>query len=202
MRPTPGADSRRVAIAFSEPNAVFFEAAGCRRITLRDVDEIEAEILRRYEGGSWDINHAIVTEGITAETLSVIVASIASASIELELTGARPQSLTLASPEGNTRVVRSVGIGFTVVGAAGAMPLFRSASLRRRILRCFALRDQNELVQRSAKTQSLQRYSRTCSGDSDTAKSVTRYCAISFSRDKDINCNERVRFKKSFWRGS
>jgi hypothetical protein len=31
---------------------------------------------------------------------------------------------------------------------------------------------------------------KTCSGDSDTAKTVTRYCAIGFSRAWDINCNE------------
>jgi hypothetical protein len=49
-----------------------------------------------------------------------------------------------------------------------------------------ALRDQIELAQCSAKTQSLQRYSRTCSGDSDTANTETRYCAIGFSRDWDI----------------
>src|SRR6516165_4176281 len=36
------------------------------------------------------------------------------------------------------------------------------------------------------KNQSLQRYSRTCSGDSDTANTVTRYCAISFGRDQDM----------------
>ena len=61
---------------------------------------------------------------------------------------------------------------------------------------CVALSDQNELVQSFAKTQSLQRYSRTCSGDSDSANTVTRYCAIGFSRDRNITCHERATFNK------
>ena len=67
---------------------------------------------------------------------------------------------------------------------------------RNRTPGCVALSDQNELVQSFAKTQSLQRYSRTCSGDSDSANTVTRYCAIGFSRDRNITCHERATFNK------
>jgi transposase-like protein DUF772 len=48
---------------------------------------------------------------------------------------------------------------------------------------CVAPRDQNELFRWSVRTQSLQRYSRTRSSDSDTANNVTQYCAIGFSHD-------------------
>src|SRR6516225_4271942 len=54
----------------------------------------------------------------------------------------------------------------------------------------------NEFVRWSAKTQNLQRCSRICPGDSHTANTVTRYCAIGFSRDWGINCNERATFNK------
>jgi hypothetical protein len=55
----------------------------------------------------------------------------------------------------------------------------------------------------SAKNQSLQRYSRTCSGDSDTANTATRYCAIGFAAEWDLNRAERVLFnKQGFWRTS
>jgi len=61
---------------------------------------------------------------------------------------------------------------------------------------CVARRGQYKLSQWSAKTQSRQGYSRACSGDADTANTVTRYCAIGFGRDWDVNCNEPATFNK------
>ena len=66
--PVPGAEFGQGHNRLLGTNAVFFEAAGCRRITLRDVDEMQAEILWRDKAGSWDNDHDIVTEGVAATT--------------------------------------------------------------------------------------------------------------------------------------
>lgn len=70
-------------IDFGRAGAIFFAASGLRSRRIADYSEVEREIRRLLENGTWSADWDVVTEVLEADRVLLLVAKGAGASVEL-----------------------------------------------------------------------------------------------------------------------
>lgn len=116
-----------VTVKFSRAEAVVFEASGCKIEAIADVGELGKQIINRYQRGTWKEELYVVAEIVRANSVTVLISSSASASIELKAGGnLNAAALSLADLKAQLGVAAYSDMGYQIVAARGATPLFKA----------------------------------------------------------------------------
>lgn len=125
--------SGSVKFTFGSKGGVVFIARNGTSTRIRDQIGLRAEIERRYEAGNWDRTHGVITELVSVERATILVAESSDAAFELQATADVPTDLIeIADVDAKFGVRRTHGIGFQSVGEAGLTPLFKASGIKRR----------------------------------------------------------------------
>jgi hypothetical protein len=120
-------ESRKLSLEFEQPGQFFFSAKGTRMVKIRDLRQLGAALLERFEMGGWDRHQVVVIEVITSSSLVVFISNVSNAKAELII---RP-----AGPDGKVemQMLREDGLGFQLIQPTFSTPLYRVAILRNRL---------------------------------------------------------------------
>lgn len=118
-------------IKFSRANSVFFNAAGCRINSIRNIKALGDELIRRDEQGRWKRHFAVVTSLVEAGATTIVVAGSSNASISLEAKAEGVQEIDLADAALELGLKRQKNVAFKVVTAQGMLPLLGLMQVKR-----------------------------------------------------------------------
>src|SRR5262249_33661150 len=99
------------------------------------IAQIADSVLSRYADGEWPADQVVITDLISADTLTVLISSGANAEIELSVKGDVGSSVAkLASANASYSVNNSSSICTRIIGQRGATPLFKARGIKRSLL--------------------------------------------------------------------
>jgi hypothetical protein len=78
----PDEDQARVAIEFSEADAILFAASNCQSELVENLAEVGSEVVSLFRASCWQRKWLVVTEVIHAKTTSVLISQKAGAVLE------------------------------------------------------------------------------------------------------------------------
>jgi hypothetical protein len=121
-----------VGISFKRANAVLLQASRCNSSVISNIAEIADSILSRYADGEWPADQVLITDLISADTLTVVISSGANAEIDLSVKGDVGSGVAkLASANASYSVNKASSIGTRIIGQKGATPLFKARGIKR-----------------------------------------------------------------------
>jgi hypothetical protein len=119
-----------VAISFSRADAVLFQAAGVKTLTISSLSQISDDILSRYKAGKWPSDYIVVTDVVSAAGVTVLISSGKDAHIDLSAKGSLGTGQAkLASADATFAINKSSSIGTQIVGAKDSTPLFKASGI-------------------------------------------------------------------------
>jgi CheY-like chemotaxis protein len=125
----------RMSISFGRADAVFFAASDCVFSRIADLDFVAEMIMTRHARGEWEKAHVIISELVTAGTMTALISGSASAQIDLLIEGSGFPSLATLKSDDVIVQNRSHGhLTVSVIGAKGVTPLFRVGEVRQSLL--------------------------------------------------------------------
>lgn len=121
-----------VGISFKRANAVLLQASKCNSSMISNIAQVSDSVLSRYREGEWPTDRVVITDLISADTLTVLISSGANAEIDLSVKGnIGSGAAKLASANASYTVNKSSSIGTRIVGQRGASPLFKARGIKR-----------------------------------------------------------------------
>lgn len=120
-----------VDIKFGSSNSVYFNAAGCRLISIEDIASLGAELIKHEKTGAWKTAFAVVTSVMDAKATTVIVSTARNAAISLEAKGEGVKTVDLADASIKLGFTHSKNVGFKVITADGMTPLLGLMQVKR-----------------------------------------------------------------------
>jgi hypothetical protein len=120
-----------VGISFTRPDAVLFQASGCKTLTLSDLPKVTDAILSQYRAGKWPSDWVVVTDVVSSAATTVLISSGTNAHIDLSVTGNLGTSkASLANADAKFEITKSSAIGTRIVGAKKSTPLFKASGIK------------------------------------------------------------------------
>ena len=124
-----------VGISFKHANAVLLEASNCDSAIISNIAQVSDSVLSHYADGGWPDDRVVITDIISADTLTVLVSSGANAVIDLSVKGDVGSGVAkLASANASYSVNKASSIGTRIIGQKGATPLFKARGIKRSML--------------------------------------------------------------------
>lgn len=126
-----GSVKASVEIKFGSENSVFFNAAGCRLISVEDIRGLGQALLPHLKTGAWKESYVLVTALLESQSTTVVVSSASDASILLEAKADGIKDVDLADAAIKLGLKRQKNVGFKAVTAEGMSPLLGLMQLKR-----------------------------------------------------------------------
>lgn len=111
-----------VEVTFHDEDTVFFNAAQCEYMMIRDKVALGKAIMDRYHQGQWQREWAVITDLVRAGATTIAVSSGSSGSFVLEATGDVPQ-IDLADASVGLTLRSSSNVGYRIIADKGITPL-------------------------------------------------------------------------------
>ena len=121
-------------IKFSSEEGIVFAAPSIKITEITSLAALGRLLNRRRREGNWNMHHAVVVQVSAAESATILLSNEAGAGMEFEVAADAPVNAQLAKLDAGVSLVYSHGVGIKIVGEGPLTPLFKLASLRRRIL--------------------------------------------------------------------
>ncbi|RXK86373.1 DNA/RNA non-specific endonuclease [Filimonas effusa] len=120
-----------VIIEFSKENAIIFQANGTLVHAIEDTLEVGAQIIELFKAGKWDKNWVVITELVSAESETLLIASGKNMKVELKANAnISAASLNIADTQFGFTLQGSSSLQTKIVASQGLTPLFRLMKLR------------------------------------------------------------------------
>jgi hypothetical protein len=130
-----GSVDASVGISFKRANAILLQASKCKSSMISNIAQVSDSVLSRFAEGQWPAAQAVITDLISADTLTVLISSGAKAEIDLSVKGEVGSGVAkLASANASYTVNKSSSIGTRIIGQRGATPLFKARGIKRSVL--------------------------------------------------------------------
>ncbi|MEV6823440.1 hypothetical protein [Amycolatopsis sp. NPDC051102] len=124
-----------LSITFSREGATFFQARECTEQSIDNLSELASALLPLCGNRIWRPNYVVVTSLVSTGPTMVLVSKDRGARVDLALDAdGLGTPLPLAKAAGNFVVTAKSGLAASVMAPDGATPLFRAASMRRKLL--------------------------------------------------------------------
>jgi hypothetical protein len=120
----------KLNINFSKANSVYFSLSGCKGSAIDDLISLGEQILDLVEKGRWQVEYAVVTRLVTAESATIVQAQSNSAAIELEGDASGTPVADLLKSGGRVKVNSQKAIGLNVFAEKPLTPLFSLAKVK------------------------------------------------------------------------
>lgn len=124
-----------VAIEFKAGGGVVFVARGCRTTSIEDQIALGDILVSRYRAGAWELDRAVVTELVSAESITVLVSESSGGRVELVAeANAELNTWNLADASAGLTINASSSMHTQIVAQGAVTPLLRVRRIQRRLL--------------------------------------------------------------------
>ena len=119
---------------FSSEEGVVFVAPSIKITEITSMAALGRILNKRRREDNWNMHHAVVVQLSTAESATILLSNQAGAKMTFEVAADAPVNAQLvAKLDAGVSLVSSHGVGIRIVGDGPLTPLFKLASLKRRI---------------------------------------------------------------------
>ncbi|MFK7925263.1 MAG: hypothetical protein AB8H47_25130 [Bacteroidia bacterium] len=119
-------------IAFSKAKSYIFKASGVRTDIISNIQEVGKEVVKRHGNDDWDKDLVIITEIMTADAVTILIAGESGIKTEISATGnANIAELDLAKADVGFSASSNKKLSLEVLGKAGTNPLFKIMGLEK-----------------------------------------------------------------------
>jgi hypothetical protein len=130
-----GVGKALLEIKFSSEEGIVFTAPSIKITEITDLAALGRLLNDRFHEGNWMIDHAVVVQVSAAESATILLSNQADAGMEFEVAADAPVNAQLvAKLDAGVSLLSSHGVGIKIIGEGPLTPLFKLASLKRRIL--------------------------------------------------------------------
>jgi hypothetical protein len=120
---------------FSSEEGIVFAAPSIKITEITSMAALGRILNERRREGNWIMDHAVVVQVSAAESATILLSNQADAGMEFEIAADAPVNAQLvAKLDAGVSLVSSHGVGIKIIGEGPLTPLFKLASLKRRIL--------------------------------------------------------------------
>ncbi|MBO3751113.1 hypothetical protein J5X84_34000 [Streptosporangiaceae bacterium NEAU-GS5] len=121
-------------IKFSSEEGIVFIAPSIKITEVIDMAALGRVLKERLREGNWIMDHAVVVQVSAAESATILLSNQADAGMEFEVAAGVPVNAQLvAKLNAGVSLISSRGVGIKIIGEGPLTPLFKLASLKRRI---------------------------------------------------------------------
>lgn len=119
-------------IEFSRAKSYVFKASGVRTDIISNIQAVGKEIIKKHENDDWDTELVIISEIMTADAVSILIAGESGTKTEISATGnANIAELDLAKADVGFSANSNKRLSLEVLGKAGTNPLFKIMGLEK-----------------------------------------------------------------------
>lgn len=128
-----GSGKAHVVIEFGNTAGVVFQAMQTRTSMIENQEALGDQVIAMYQNGQWNTDYVIITELVTADSMTVLISKGQNAKIELMASGdVTPSSLKLADTSAGFSVTSFKDIDTQIIAKTKLTPLFRASTVQRR----------------------------------------------------------------------
>ncbi len=120
--------SAGLRLEFSRKKGVFFNAAECTTVSLKDKTGLGKEIMKLYRNDTWKKKWVIVTDLVKAKATTVAVSASKNSSITIQAKGDAAE-FDLADASIDLKFTNSGSVGYTVEAEKGLIPLIKLSGI-------------------------------------------------------------------------
>jgi hypothetical protein len=121
-------------IKFPSEDGVVFVAPSVTIAEITNLQALGRTLTERLRDDNWDVDHAVVVQVSKADSATILLSNQEGAGIDFEVAANAPVNAQLVSKlDAGASVINSRGVGIKIIGEGPLTPLFKLASLRRRI---------------------------------------------------------------------
>lgn len=123
--PPPSPGKQRCRIDFLKSEGVLFQLLNPKRLFIKNLSEIENQILEFYKKSVWNLGWVIVTELIHADSATIVFNSGGSNTIEFEFSGTEDtESINLADSNLDLNLLSETGTSTKLIARPDLTPLY------------------------------------------------------------------------------
>lgn len=128
-----GAAKANVVVEFGETAGVVFQGMQTLPSMIKDQETLGEQIIQMYQNGQWNTDYSVITELVTAQSLTVLISNGQKAKIVLTAAGqVSPGSLKLADVSAGFSVTAFSNIDTQIIAQIKLTPLFRASWVKRK----------------------------------------------------------------------
>lgn len=121
-------------IKFSSANGIVLAAPAVNFTEVASLEALGRILGKRRSEGNWNMDYAVVVQVGVAASATILVSDKSNAGLEFEVAADAPVDAQLvAKLDAGVSLISSHGVGIKIIGAGPLTPLFKLASLRRRL---------------------------------------------------------------------
>ena len=121
-------------IKFSSEEGIVFAVPSIKITEITSMAALGRVLNERRREGNWITDHAVVVQVSVAESATILLSNQAGAGMEFEIAADAPANAQLvAKLDAGASLISSHGVGIKIIGEGPLTPLFKLASLKRRI---------------------------------------------------------------------
>lgn len=118
-------------IEFQREKSYVFRADGVRIDVIENMAAVKREIIKRFEDGNWEKEYAIITEIMTADAVSLLIAGDSGIKTVLSAKGSfEVAELDIANADIGFQAQSNKKLSLEVLGKKGTNPLYKAMGLR------------------------------------------------------------------------
>ena len=131
---TAGGGKALLEIMFSSEEGIVFAAPSIRITEISSMAALGRLLNERRRAGNWIMGHAVVVQVSTAKSATILLSNQAGAGMQFEVAADAPVNVQLvAGLDARVSLISSHGVGMKIIGEGPLTPLFKLASLKRRV---------------------------------------------------------------------
>jgi hypothetical protein len=120
------------SVDFKSDNGVVFQSTGNKTYQLTNLEEIETQVLAKYDKGEWPDDYLIITQLVVADTATIIISNSSNVHLDLQASAnAQVAALKLTDASLGLTIVRQEGSSMHYLAEKGLTPLYRVMGVRR-----------------------------------------------------------------------
>jgi hypothetical protein len=127
-----------INIRFHKKNAIVFRATKCKIFRIKDLLDLEKQILLRYNKDEWDENMVVVTETVVANGTTIIISNSNNGQIDLKFKkyiGKELEVISIADLNTNFQIIREVNISTNIIASKKLTPLFKIFGIKKKLFK-------------------------------------------------------------------
>lgn len=124
-----------ICLDFTAADAVVFQAADCEVTTIKNKQNLEADILALKSQGKWSTDFVVITTIVKSKSATIIISNESGAKVELAVDAdANINNANIASLKISNNLKYSSNVGFKVIGETNLTPLYKASGIKHRFL--------------------------------------------------------------------
>jgi hypothetical protein len=117
-------------IKFSQKDLVYFNAAGCTNLVVKNAGQLEDEIKALYKRRRWNLDWVVVVQLVSAQATTAIISSSSQSSISLEASSPTVDAINISDGSLKLTLKKDNDIAFKMYTQDGQLPLMELWQLK------------------------------------------------------------------------